>query len=90
MSLAAGSHIGPYEIIALLGSGERGEVWRAHDTRLQRDVALKVLPAETLGDEAARARLVGEARLASRPNHPHICTIYEVGESAPSSPFVLL
>ena len=55
-------------------------MWRAHDTRLQRDVALKVLPAETLGDEAARARLVREARLASKLNHPHICTIYEVGE----------
>ena len=58
-----------------------GEVWRAHDTRLERDVALKVLPAETLGDETARARLVREARLASQLNHPHICTIYEVGES---------
>ena len=81
MSLAAGSRIGPYEVKALLGAGGMGQVWRAHDTRLERDVALKVLPAETLGDESARARLVREARLASKLNHPHICTIYEVGES---------
>jgi len=85
MSLAAGSRIGPYEVKALLGAGGMGQVWRAHDTRLERDVALKVLPAETLGDESARARLVREARLASKLNHPHICTIYEVGEPDPST-----
>jgi eukaryotic-like serine/threonine-protein kinase len=58
-----------------------GQVWRARDTRLEREVALKVLPAETLGDATARARLVREARLASKLNHPHICTIYDVGEA---------
>jgi len=112
MSLAAGSRIGPYEVKSLLGEGGMGQVWRAHDTRLQRDVALKVLPAETFGDdpsagstsspqagsgssrakstdETARARLVREARLASKLNHPHICTIYEVGETVPQTPFVL-
>jgi len=89
MPLAAGSRIGPYEIRALLGAGGMGQVWRAHDTRLERDVALKVLPAETLGDESARARLVREARLASKLNHPHICTIYDVGEAVPQTPFVL-
>src|SRR5512136_1983547 len=81
MSLAAGSHVGPYEILAAIGAGGMGEVWRAHDTRLDRDVALKVLPADALGDDTARARLVREARLASKLNHPHICTVYEVGES---------
>jgi eukaryotic-like serine/threonine-protein kinase len=81
MGLAAGSHIGPYEIRSLLGAGGMGQVWRAHDTRLERDVALKVLPAEALGDDTARARLVREARLASKLNHPHICTIYDVGEA---------
>lgn len=80
-SLAAGSRVGPYEIRSLLGEGGMGQVWRAHDTRLERDVALKVLPAEALGDETARARLVREARLASKLNHPHICTIYDIGEA---------
>src|SRR5512135_1216242 len=81
MSLVAGSRVGPYEILSKVGEGGMGEVWRAHDTRLERDVALKVLPAEALGDDTARARLIREARLASKLNHPHICTIYEVGES---------
>src|SRR5204862_7416797 len=57
------------------------EVYRAHDPRLQRDVALKVLPSARSNDPEAVARLVREARLASRLNHPHICTIHEVGES---------
>ena len=81
MSLATGSRFGPYEILAPVGEGGMGQVWRAHDTRLDRDVALKVLPTETLTDKTARARLVQEARLASKLNHPYICTIYEVGES---------
>ncbi len=59
-----------------------GEVYRARDARLDRDVALKVLPAIALTDELARARLLREARLAASLNHPHICTIYEVGETA--------
>jgi serine/threonine protein kinase len=58
-----------------------GEVYRARDPRLEREVALKVLPAETLTDETARARLLREARMAAKLNHPHICTIHEVGES---------
>ena len=81
MSLSPGTRLGPYEITALIGAGGMGEVWRAKDTRLERDVALKVLPAEALADETARARLVREARLASKLNHSHICTIYEVGET---------
>ena len=59
-----------------------GEVYRARDPRLDRDVALKVLPASALTDDTARARLLREARLAASLNHPHICTIYEVGETA--------
>jgi serine/threonine protein kinase len=81
MPIAASSRVGPYEIKALLGAGGMGQVWRAHDTRLERDVALKVLPAEALGDDAALARLIREARLASKLNHPHICTVYDVGEA---------
>ena len=76
-----GARLGPYEIVARIGAGGMGEVWRARDTRLERDVALKVLPAEAVADEVARARLLREARLASKLNHPHICTIHEVGEA---------
>jgi TolB-like protein/Tfp pilus assembly protein PilF/tRNA A-37 threonylcarbamoyl transferase component Bud32 len=85
MSVSPGTRLGPYEITARIGAGGMGEVWRARDTRLERDVALKVLPAEALADETARARLVREARLASKLNHPHICTIYDVGDSDPST-----
>ncbi len=80
-ALTAGQRLGPYQITAPIGAGGMGEVWRARDTRLERDVALKVLPAEALADETARARLVREARLASKLNHPHICTIHEVGDA---------
>ena len=62
-----------------------GEVYRPRDTRLGREVALKVLPADAVADATARARLLREARLASQLNHPHICTIHEVGESDPSA-----
>ena len=81
MPFSSGARLGPYEILAAIGAGGMGEVYRARDTRLERDVALKVLPAEALADETARARLVREARLASKLNHPHICTIYDVGEA---------
>jgi serine/threonine-protein kinase len=86
VSLTAGSRIGPYSITSLVGAGGMGEVYRARDSRLERDVALKVLPAGALSDETARTRLVREARLASKLNHPNICTIYEVGEADPSTP----
>lgn len=81
MPLRPGARLGPYEVLGLIGAGGMGEVYRAWDSRLERDVALKVLPAEALGDETARARLVREARLASQLNHPHICTIHDVGET---------
>ena len=81
MSLSPGTRLGPYEIVAPLGAGGMGEVWRARDTRLDREVALKVLPATALADPTARARLLREARLASKLNHPNICTIHEVGEA---------
>ena len=81
MSLPAGTRLGPYEILAPLGAGGMGEVYRARDTRLEREVALKVLPADMLTDTTARARLLREARLASKLNHPHVCTIHEVGEA---------
>jgi serine/threonine protein kinase/Tfp pilus assembly protein PilF len=79
--LSPNMRFGAYEIIAFIGAGGMGEVWKAQDTRLERDVALKVLPREVLTDESARARLLREARLASKLNHPHVCTIHEVGEA---------
>ncbi len=81
MPLAPGARFGSHEIVAFLGAGGMGEVWRARDTRLDRVVALKVLPPATLEDETARKRLVREAQLASKLNHPHVCTIHEVGEA---------
>jgi serine/threonine protein kinase/tetratricopeptide (TPR) repeat protein len=80
MSLAPGTRLGPYEILAAIGAGGMGEVYRARDTRLSRDVAIKVLPLSSRDDQPARSRLLDEARSASQLNHPHICTIYEVGE----------
>ena len=81
MPLTAGTRLGPYEILAPLGAGGMGEVYRARDPRLGRDVAIKVLPTESLHDDAARTRLLREARLAATLNHPNICTIHEVGEA---------
>ncbi len=78
-----GQTLGHYRVLAKLGEGGMGVVYRAHDERLDRDVALKVLPASSLSDDTARARLLREARLASKLNHPHICTIFDVGESEP-------
>ncbi len=82
MALAPGTRFGPYEIIAPLGAGAMGEVYRARDPRLERDVALKLLPAEAFADATSRARMVREARAAAALSHPNLCTTYEVGEDA--------
>ncbi|HOG29995.1 MAG TPA: protein kinase [Vicinamibacterales bacterium] len=76
-----GTRLGPYGIVGLLGAGGMGEVYRARDPRLDRDVALKVLSSGSPADRTARARLVREARKAARLSHPNVCTIYEVGEA---------
>ena len=70
-----------YHILEKIGAGGMGVVYRAHDEKLDRDVALKVLPTDSLTDEAARARLLREARSAAALNHPYVCTIHEVGEA---------
>jgi eukaryotic-like serine/threonine-protein kinase len=80
MALTAGTRLGHYEILAPIGAGGMGVVYRAHDTRLERIVAIKLLGERFLGDETARARLIQEARTASQLNHAHICTIHEVGD----------
>ncbi|TMQ49002.1 MAG: tetratricopeptide repeat protein [Candidatus Eisenbacteria bacterium] len=72
--------ISHYRVISLLGAGGMGEVYRAHDARLDRDLALKILPCDLMKDENARARLIGEARTASALSHPHIGHVYDVGE----------
>ena len=81
MLLKSGDRLGPYEIKALLGAGGMGEVYRGRDTRLGRDVALKVIAPERVADPAARRRFELEARAASALNHPAIVTVYDVGET---------
>ena len=79
MSLSNGIRLGPYEIIAAVGAGGMGEVYRARDTRLDRTVAVKVLPAHLTSDPDLRQRFEREARTISSLNHPHICALYDVG-----------
>lgn len=79
MALAGGTRLGPYEITAPLGAGGMGEVYKATDTRLGRTVAIKVLPAHVSDDPALKARFEREAKTLSSLNHPHICTIHDVG-----------
>jgi len=82
MSFAPGTLVGVYEIVAALGRGGMGEVYRARDTRLNRDVALKILPAEFAVHADRRLRFAREAQLASSLNHPNIIVIHDIGESA--------
>jgi eukaryotic-like serine/threonine-protein kinase len=79
--LEPGRRLGPYEIVESIGAGGMGEVYRARDARLDRDVAVKVLPAALVADPGRRRRFVQEARAASALEHPHIAVIHEIGES---------
>jgi len=86
MALSIGSRLGPYEIEAAIGAGGMGEVYRARDTRLDRTVAIKVLPAELSADPGRRARIEREAKAIAALNDPHICTLYDVGEAVLPNP----
>ena len=80
MSLSPGTTLGPYEIQAPLGAGGMGEVYKARDTRLDRTVAIKVLPEHVASDPDFKQRFEREAKTISSLNHPHICTLHDVGE----------
>ena len=79
-TLPAGARLGSYEILALVGAGGMGEVYKARDTRLDRTVAIKILPEALASDPQFRERFDREARALSRFTHPNICTLYDVGE----------
>src|SRR5271156_277780 len=79
MTLASGSKLGPYEIVGPLASGGMGEVYRARDTRLDRTVAIKILPASISADPVAKQRFGREAKTISGLNHPNICVLHDVG-----------
>lgn len=76
MALSPGTRLGPYEILALIGTGGMGEVYRAHDGKLKRDVALKVLPEAVANDPERLARFAREAQVLASLNHPNIAEIY--------------
>ncbi len=79
MTLATGARLGPYEIVTPLGAGGMGEVYKACDTRLGRNVAVKVLPTHLSANPEVRARFEREARAISQLNHPHICSLHDIG-----------
>ncbi|MGH9465586.1 MAG: serine/threonine-protein kinase, partial [Thermoanaerobaculia bacterium] len=85
MSLRAGDRLGPYEIVAALGAGGMGEVYRGRDTRLGREVAVKVLPESLAGDATARERFEREARAVAALSHPNIVALFDVGVEGPTA-----
>lgn len=89
MSLSPGTKLGPYEILSPLGAGGMGEVYRARDTRLGRDVAVKVLPQHLSSNSEVRARFEREAKTVSSLNHPHICTLFDVGREGDTDYLVM-
>src|SRR4026208_2190367 len=80
MAVEAGARFGPYEIVGPAGAGGMGEAYRARDTRLDRTVALKVLPPDLTSHSAARHRFEREARAVAALSHPHICTLHDIGQ----------
>ncbi len=80
MPISPGARLGSYEVLSLLGAGGMGEVYKARDTRLDRTVAIKVLPSHLADKPQLRERFEREARAVASLNHPHICTLYDIGE----------
>src|SRR5215813_10446398 len=89
MTLSAGARLGPYEILAQAGSGGMGEVYRARDTRLERTVAIKVLPAHLSATDEGRQRFEREAKTISQLTHPHICALFDVGREGDTEYLVM-
>src|SRR6202140_984160 len=89
MPLPSGYKLGPYEIVAPLGAGGMGEVYKARDTRLDRTVAIKILPPALAADPQFRERFDREARAISQLDHAHICALYDVGEHNGTSYLVM-
>ena len=81
MANTSGTRLGPYELVAPIGAGGMGEVWKARDTRLDRSVAIKMLPADFADNAQLRLRLEREAKAISQLNHPNICSLFDVGEN---------
>jgi len=79
MPLTPGTTLGPYEVDSAIGEGGMGEVYKARDTRLDRTVAIKVLPEHVAADPDLKQRFEHEAKTISSLNHPHICTLYDIG-----------
>ncbi len=90
MGLSSGTRLGPYQIVSLLGAGGMGEVYRARDSRLERDVAIKVLPPRLTDSPQARERFQREARAVAALQHPNICTIHDVGETGDGHAFLVM
>src|SRR5687768_15717718 len=89
MSLSSGTRLGPYELLAPIGAGGMGEVYRAKDTRLDRTVAVKVLPSHLAASAESRQRFEREARTISQLSHPHICALYDVGREGETEHLVM-
>ena len=90
MALSPGDRLGPYDVIAAIGAGGMGEVYKARDTRLDRSVAIKVLPEHIAKREDLRARFEREARAVASLNHPNICTLFDIGNQEGVGGFMVM
>ena len=89
MPLASGTRLGPYQIVAALGAGGMGEVYRARDTRLDRDVAVKVIGAAGARDASRARRITREAKAMAAISHPNVLAVYDYGEDGDGEPFIV-